>query len=120
MLGRSEGSGETPDLSEEDEWDIEPPEMCGNLNKWTNYIHGWQQRFMAVKVSSCDQHFNGAIFDNFLLGYEIHSLDLKSVDVNELISPFSRCNSYNIQVFGFMSRDVIVIVSTSYLPLLFL
>ena len=50
MLGRSEGSGETPDLSEEEEWDTEPPEMCGNLNKWTNYIHGWQQRFMAVKV----------------------------------------------------------------------
>ncbi len=51
MLGRSSCSGETPDLSEEEEWDTEPPEMCGNLNKWTNYIHGWQQRFMAVKVT---------------------------------------------------------------------
>jgi hypothetical protein len=50
MLGRSDGSGETPELSEEEEWETEPPEMCGNLNKWTNYIHGWQQRFMAVKV----------------------------------------------------------------------
>jgi len=36
-------------LSEEEEWESEPPELCGNLNKWTNYIHGWQPRFMALK-----------------------------------------------------------------------
>lgn len=40
-----EGSSE---LSE-DEWEGEAPELCGTLNKWTNYIHGWQQRFMALK-----------------------------------------------------------------------
>ena len=40
------------DLSEGDEeqWDNDPPELCGNLSKWTNYIHGWQPRFMALKV----------------------------------------------------------------------
>ena len=34
---------------EDEEWDCDPPELCGNLNKWTNYIHGWQSRFMALK-----------------------------------------------------------------------
>jgi len=42
-----EQEGDT-DLSEE-EWEGEAPDLCGTLNKWTNYIHGWQQRFMAVK-----------------------------------------------------------------------
>eukprot|EP00092_Neocalanus_flemingeri_P037840 GFUD01041190.1.p1 GENE.GFUD01041190.1~~GFUD01041190.1.p1 ORF type:complete len:632 (+),score=203.75 GFUD01041190.1:128-1897(+) len=44
-----EGLVSTPELSEEEEWDTEAPELCGTLNKWTNYIHGWQQRFMALK-----------------------------------------------------------------------
>jgi len=44
-----EGVISTPELSEEDEWDSDAPELCGTLNKWTNYIHGWQQRFMALK-----------------------------------------------------------------------
>lgn len=25
------------------------PELQGNLSKWTNYIHGWQIRFMVLK-----------------------------------------------------------------------
>lgn len=53
-MGR-EGQGETPELSEEEEWEADPPELCGNLSKWTNYIHGWQQRFMALKVG-CTVH----------------------------------------------------------------
>ena len=40
----------TPELSEEEEWDSDAPELFGNLNKWTNYIHGWQQRYMTLKV----------------------------------------------------------------------
>jgi len=39
----------TPELSEEEEWDSDAPELFGNLNKWTNYIHGWQQRYMTLK-----------------------------------------------------------------------
>jgi len=35
--------------SDEDEFEAEVPELSGTLNKWTNYIHGWQQRFMALK-----------------------------------------------------------------------
>ena len=35
---------------QEDEWDQEIPELKGTLNKWTNYIHGWQKRFMVIKV----------------------------------------------------------------------
>ena len=46
----SMGLGETPDLSEDEDWVSDPPEISGNLSKWTNYIHGWQQRFMALKV----------------------------------------------------------------------
>ena len=42
-------------MSEEEEWEADPPELCGNLSKWTNYIHGWQQRFMALKVG-CTVH----------------------------------------------------------------
>jgi len=34
---------------EEEEWDSDPPELMDNLSKWTNYIHGWQPRFMALK-----------------------------------------------------------------------
>lgn len=44
-MGEQEDS---PDMSD-DEWDGEAPQLCGTLNKWTNYIHGWQQRFMALK-----------------------------------------------------------------------
>ena len=40
----------TPELSEEEEWDGDTSELTGTLNKWTNYIHGWQKRFMAIKV----------------------------------------------------------------------
>ena len=40
----------TPELSEEEDWDTETSELTGTLNKWTNYIHGWQKRFMAIKV----------------------------------------------------------------------
>lgn len=25
------------------------PELQGCLNKWTNYIHGWQSRFIVLK-----------------------------------------------------------------------
>ena len=41
----------TPELSEEEEWDTDTSELTGTLNKWTNYIHGWQKRFMAIKVT---------------------------------------------------------------------
>ena len=41
----------TPELSEEEEWDTETSELTGTLNKWTNYIHGWQKRYMAIKVA---------------------------------------------------------------------
>ena len=44
----------TPELSEEEEWDTDTSELTGTLNKWTNYIHGWQKRFMAIKVRKSD------------------------------------------------------------------
>ena len=43
-----EGFISTPDLFEEDEWDSDATELCGTVNKWTNYIHGWQQKLLAV------------------------------------------------------------------------
>ncbi|XP_006006673.1 ceramide transfer protein isoform X2 [Latimeria chalumnae] len=36
----------------EDDLDTEsgpPVELCGVLSKWTNYIHGWQDRWVALK-----------------------------------------------------------------------
>ncbi|XP_045528317.1 ceramide transfer protein [Pieris brassicae] len=32
--------------------DIAPPELRGYLSKWTNYIHGWQDRFIVLKDST--------------------------------------------------------------------
>ena len=44
------------DLSEEEEDlgvvttnDAVPQEISGTLSKWTNYIHGWQDRHIVVK-----------------------------------------------------------------------
>ena len=42
----------SPDFSEEEDWDVEKSELSGTLSKWTNYIHGWQKRFIAVKDGS--------------------------------------------------------------------
>ena len=43
-------------LSDEDEELIEgkivspaPPSLNGTLSKWTNYIHGWQERYICLK-----------------------------------------------------------------------
>jgi len=40
---------DSPDLSDDETWDPGSPELSGTLNKWTNYIHGWQQRYIALK-----------------------------------------------------------------------
>ena len=46
----------TPELSEEEEWEGDlGSELSGTLNKWTNYIHGWQQRFITVKVGQASR-----------------------------------------------------------------
>ncbi len=39
------------DDEDNDEFDDENhlPELTGTLNKWTNYIHGWQDRFIVLK-----------------------------------------------------------------------
>ena len=47
-------SGGSSDLSDEDfneDYGGVPggPELQGTLSKWTNYIHGWQDRYMALK-----------------------------------------------------------------------
>ena len=36
---------------DEDELDEEPPlpELHGTLSKWTNYLHGWQDRYIVLK-----------------------------------------------------------------------
>lgn len=45
------------DLSDDDDWTDQndsncAPELQGTLSKWTNYIHGWQDRFIALKEGS--------------------------------------------------------------------
>lgn len=39
------------DDEENDDFEEEShlPEMAGTLNKWTNYIHGWQDRYIVLK-----------------------------------------------------------------------
>lgn len=41
-------------LSEdEDDYDEESiPQLQGTLSKWTNYIHGWQDRFIVLKEAA--------------------------------------------------------------------
>lgn len=45
----------SPCTSEEDEEPVDPsrspspPECTGKLSKWTNYFHGWQERFIALR-----------------------------------------------------------------------
>ncbi|RMC21673.1 hypothetical protein DUI87_02541 [Hirundo rustica rustica] len=29
-----------------------PVELCGVLSKWTNYIHGWQDRWVVLKSNT--------------------------------------------------------------------
>jgi collagen type IV alpha-3-binding protein len=38
VISDDEGEGSSP-----------PPEHHGVLSKWTNYIHGWQNRYMVLK-----------------------------------------------------------------------
>lgn len=33
----------------ESELNLSTPELKGYLSKWTNYIHGWQPRFIVLK-----------------------------------------------------------------------
>ena len=39
------------DDEEEDDFEDENqlPELTGTLSKWTNYIHGWQDRYIVLK-----------------------------------------------------------------------
>lgn len=39
------------DDEENEDSDYEPalPELHGVLSKWTNYLHGWQDRFIVLK-----------------------------------------------------------------------
>lgn len=44
-------------LSDDDEHDVlevksilpTPPSLSGTLSKWTNYIHGWQDRYICLQ-----------------------------------------------------------------------
>lgn len=37
------------DDDDEDSDGVVVPELQGTLSKWTNYIHGWQTRFIVLK-----------------------------------------------------------------------
>ncbi|TRY62817.1 hypothetical protein TCAL_13105 [Tigriopus californicus] len=39
----------SPELSDDEDFDPGSPEIQGTLSKWTNYIHGWQNRFFVLK-----------------------------------------------------------------------
>jgi len=41
----------TDDEDENGEFDDDPslPALAGTLSKWTNYIHGWQDRYIVIK-----------------------------------------------------------------------
>lgn len=34
--------------NEDDLYEQQAPSLRGSLNKWTNYLHGWQERFFVI------------------------------------------------------------------------
>lgn len=44
-----EGEIDADDVDEEGSDGVIVPELQGTLSKWTNYIHGWQTRFIVLK-----------------------------------------------------------------------
>ncbi|XP_076751697.1 ceramide transfer protein [Xylocopa sonorina] len=45
----TEGEIDADDVDEEGSDGVVVPELQGTLSKWTNYIHGWQSRFIVLK-----------------------------------------------------------------------
>lgn len=43
------GGGCGDEIDEEESEGVIVPELQGTLSKWTNYIHGWQTRFIVLK-----------------------------------------------------------------------
>jgi len=37
------------DDEDDDDAESRLPELAGTLSKWTNYIHGWQDRYIVLK-----------------------------------------------------------------------
>lgn len=44
-----EGGVDGDDIDDEGSDGAIVPELQGTLSKWTNYIHGWQTRFIVLK-----------------------------------------------------------------------
>ena len=81
-MGGSSSNGE------EDGYELEVPNMKGTLNKWTNYLHGWQERYFMV---------GGGILSYYKSEYDTQfgcrgSISLQKAKV--LVSHFCIC-SYN-------------------------
>lgn len=56
LLERADGNSEDRDTltdstsdSNDDDFDDGLPQMTGVLSKWTNYLHGWQERFIVLR-----------------------------------------------------------------------
>ncbi len=67
------GTPETADPSDDDEneADVEPnldddaEELSGTLSKWTNYLHGWQDRFMTLRRDGSLSYYKSACEADF-------------------------------------------------------
>lgn len=49
LLSAQRLSSPSPECFSDDDEDVEDLDIKGTLSKWTNYIHGWQDRFFALK-----------------------------------------------------------------------
>lgn len=45
------------------------PELKGYLSKWTNYIHGWQPRFIVLKDGTLSYYKRYTFFYQFYLSF---------------------------------------------------
>lgn len=106
------------DVSDEDASDDEPrrnlPVATGNLNKWTNMLHGWQERYFVLKDGVLS-YFRNA--DDVAEGCR-GAIRLKNAQVQP--HPYDDCRidvcfSIMLQVYNLSVMKIITFVSKSFI-----
>ncbi len=84
---------------DEDVYEQEVPTMKGALNKWTNYLHGWQERYVVVAEG--------------LLSYYKSEFDTQygcrgSISLHKAKVLVSQCNHISILVEVYSSSRILL------------
>jgi len=86
------------DGDDEDSDGIIVPELQGTLSKWTNYIHGWQTRFIVLKDGTLSYYKSEQDSGFGCRGsISLYKANIKvRVNINTIIL-FSICTRYMMQ-----------------------